>query len=151
MASLREELQQIYNRHGSLTPKGVVAEARDPQHALHNHFEWDDSIAGEKYREQQAAVLIRSVRIVYREASEEGPKRTVRAFQSVPTSTGYEYRPTSEVAEDPVAREVVLAQMRREWKALQARYAQFTEFVEMVLEDLDAQQNPATGSSEQTA
>jgi hypothetical protein len=33
---------------------------------------------------------------------------------------------------DPITRQIVLAQMEREWKALRARYGQLAEFAEMV-------------------
>ena len=48
---------------GKLTPKELVEAARDIDSPLHNEFEWDDSIAAEKYREQQAMYIIRSIEV----------------------------------------------------------------------------------------
>lgn len=57
-------LEEIAQRHGGgLTPPIVVEEARAKDHPLHDYFEWRDGIAAEKYREDQARALIRSVRI----------------------------------------------------------------------------------------
>jgi len=42
-----------------ITPQNVVELARDEKSILHNDFEWNDAIAGEKYRKMQAAEMIR--------------------------------------------------------------------------------------------
>ena len=43
---------------GEFTAKDVVNDAKNPRSPLHKHFEWDDKIASEKWREHQARVLI---------------------------------------------------------------------------------------------
>jgi hypothetical protein len=50
-------------RKGKLTPDDVVRAARDPNNALHEYFDWDDSVAGQKWRIQQARHLIASVQV----------------------------------------------------------------------------------------
>ena len=50
-------------REGRLLPADVVDDARDADSPLHSHFEWDDSIAAEHYRLDQARNLIRSIKI----------------------------------------------------------------------------------------
>lgn len=135
--NLREELQAIYDRHGRLTPALVLEDARNEAHPLHDRFEWNDSVAADKYREQQAHELIRSVKVVYREADEHSPKRTVRAFHAVRGDAGHTYEPVDKVQQDPFLKRLVLADMEREWKALHRRYEQFAEFVDMVRRDLE--------------
>lgn len=49
---------------GRLTSGDLVAAARNPDHPLHDMFEWDDTVAAEKYRIDQAREIIRSVRVV---------------------------------------------------------------------------------------
>ena len=134
--NLRDELEAIRDRHGELTPKAVVAEARDPGHPLHSRFEWDDAVAGEAYRLDQARGLIRKVRITYVEATDKSPAKQTRFYQSVRTETGSSYRPSPEIAADPFQRKLVLADMEREWQALKRRYADFAEFAEMVRRDI---------------
>ena len=58
-----QQLTNIHQRDGGLTPPVVVAEARPEEAPLHSCFEWDDPIAGEQYRLMQARTLIRTVRI----------------------------------------------------------------------------------------
>ena len=48
-----------------ITASGVVALARKKSSAMHDYFEWDDSIAGEKYRESQARTLIKMLKVSY--------------------------------------------------------------------------------------
>lgn len=135
---LRGELQSIYEQHKKLTPALVVDIARDPEHPLHSRFQWNDAVAGEAWRRQQAHELIRSVRVVYREASETFPEKSVRAFHAVRKEDGHVYEPVDKVAADDFTRRLVLADMERDWKALRRRYEDFEEFTAMVRRDLDA-------------
>lgn len=56
-------LAALERDNGRLVPSDVVEAARDPNSPLHQHFEWNDSEAAEKYRLDQARTLIRSVKI----------------------------------------------------------------------------------------
>jgi len=49
---------------GKLTPDLVVQDAEDADSPLHELFEWDDGVAGHKYRLDQARQVITSVRVV---------------------------------------------------------------------------------------
>lgn len=134
MADLRGELTGIFRRHGDLAPQIVVDEARPAGAPLHNRFEWDDSIAGEKYRLVQAAQLIRSVRIEYT-SPESGEKKFVRAFSSLresgdPERTGY--APTEEILENEMTRRMLLRNMERDIADLKRRYGHLAEFAEMM-------------------
>jgi hypothetical protein len=135
--NLREHLQSIYDKYGTLTPAIVLDEARDEAHPLHGRFEWDDSAAAEQWRKSQAQELIRSVKVVYREATEKDPARSVRAFHAVRRDEGHVYEPVEKVVEDPFTKRLVMADMEREWKALKRRYEQFSEFAAMVRQDLE--------------
>jgi hypothetical protein len=52
--------------NGILTPDAVVQEAKDPDSVLHELFEWDDGVAGHKYRIEQARTIISSVKVIIR-------------------------------------------------------------------------------------
>lgn len=134
--SLRDQLQDIYNRHGNLTPVLVVDEARDPVSPLHSRFEWNDAVAGEAWRREQAHALIQSVRVVYRQADDKVSEKSVRAFHAVRNDTGFVYEPVEKVANDPLITKMILADMQREWTALKRRYEHFAEFLVMVRKDL---------------
>lgn len=61
-----EEINRLAKANGGkITPAQLVAIAADPNNPLHEYFEWDDSAAANKYREVQARILLRSVRVDY--------------------------------------------------------------------------------------
>lgn len=137
--SLRHQLQSIYDDHGKLTAQIVLDEARAETHPLHDQFEWDNDIAGERWRHQQARELIRSVRVIYKPATEQEPERSVRAFHAVRREDGHVYEPAGTIAHDPVLKQIVLQDMEREWQQLKRRYNEFKEFITMVRRDLDGE------------
>ena len=133
--NLRDQLQAIYDDAGELKPGIVVDRARDPEHPLHNRFEWDDAVAGEKYRLQQASDLIRSVEWTYAEEPDGAPKK-VRAFHSVNRVDGPTYVPAQEIKDDPFLTKLTLQSAEREWKSLHRKYAHLTQFLAIVREDV---------------
>lgn len=134
--ALRAQLLAVRSEKGELTPQTVVDVARDPDSPLHSRFEWDDSVAGEAYRRQQAQELIRRAKVVYKEAEDDGPPRLGRAFVAIPTAEGHVYDPVEEVVEDPLRRQMALNDMERAWKDLYQRYKDFAEFAGMIRRDL---------------
>jgi hypothetical protein len=139
--NLRDQLQAIYDEHGQLTPLLVLDEARPEDHPLHSRFEWDDSAAAESWRREQAHRLIRSVRVVYREASATERARDIRAFHALRAQDndngGFAYETAEAIAADPFKTKLLLQQMEREWQALRRRYAEFEEFWRLVNEARD--------------
>lgn len=134
MSNLRDELLAIRSEHGQLTPAVIVEAATPGDHPLHNRFEWDDTVAGHKYRLQQAKQLIRVVRETYIDRA--GNPEDVRFFHAIPREEGMVYEPLPEIVGDDLASKVLLASMEREWRALRKRYERFSEFRSMILRDL---------------
>ena len=68
MSSIKDRVQSavcdIYKQHGEVKPQELVDTARPTSSPIHDAFEWDDSIAGEKYRLIQADTWIRNVTII---------------------------------------------------------------------------------------
>lgn len=69
-------LKRLESRVGRLSPPDVVEEAASPDSLLHEFFEWDDVVAGEKYRLEQAQTLIR--RVKFEVIVDEATVRSVR-------------------------------------------------------------------------
>lgn len=61
----------------NLNSKALLDVSRPVDAPLHNEFEWDDGIAAEKYRESQAAYIIRSIEVIRED------REPVRAFFKV--------------------------------------------------------------------
>lgn len=101
-----EELERIRSKTGQLVPADVVSAARPKKSPIHAAFEWDDTLAGEKYRIHQARNIIRAVRVV----SEGDDGESVSHPQFVHINRGHEdqYYQSAEVAVENVD-EFVLA------------------------------------------
>ena len=136
--NLREAMQDVYNQSGKLTPRLVVETARkqrsDAGKFLHGHFEWNDAVAAEAHRCSQAQNLIRTVRVRYRKAGDD-EILSVRAFYAVHTEKGHVYEPYERVVNDPLLREIVLANFKRDWEEFKDRWEHLDEFVELISQD----------------
>lgn len=129
--SLRDDLNAIKQRAGVLTPALVLEEARPAESRLHARFEWDDAIAGEAYRLEQAHRLIQSVQITQRRP--DGSKLTVRAFQAIRNGPNdFVYGDSDEVVRDPLQHKLVIREMEREIRILESRYRDFEEFWQLI-------------------
>lgn len=80
-----EVLECIRLDHGTISTALIVQHARDKESILHPYFDWKDSRAAEKYREVQAAHLLRSIMVV---KCQQLPTQTTptRAFVSIQAS-----------------------------------------------------------------
>jgi hypothetical protein len=92
-----DELARIQAEHGSLTPQTVVDESRPDEAPLHPAFEWDDSVAGERYRHIQANDLIKTVEVI--QPDQDEPKAEP-AYVNV-SAKSPQYQTTAEVANSP--------------------------------------------------
>jgi polyhydroxyalkanoate synthesis regulator phasin len=113
---------------GKLTPEELVNASRDEESPLHGMFEWDDTIAAEKYREVQARKIIRSVEIVMTDSPV--PQR---AFQTVEHKT---YRRIETVMGSEEMRRILLNNAKKELDAFRRKYSRLTELA-MVFEAIE--------------
>lgn len=77
-----DEVKKIYEQEKKVSPSIVLELAKDPNHPLHNFFEWDNETASNKYRLIQARELINSI-IIEVINEQKNQKHKVRAFFSV--------------------------------------------------------------------
>lgn len=126
------EIEKIKARHkGRVTADVIVDAARPvkgkPAHPLQKQFEWDDTVAGEEYRKEQARRLVRSIVVEYRDA----PEVPIRAYhvttEPVHADTGERaeinvYRSTDDILSDPDARAALLGRALRELLSYQRRF-----------------------------
>lgn len=61
---VNQVLEVLHETHGHVTPEMLVEVARPVDHPLHNQFEWNDGIAAEKYRREQARQMILASKFV---------------------------------------------------------------------------------------
>ncbi len=115
---------------GHLTPHATVDAARDPRHQLHGFFEWDDQLAAESFRLDQARSLIRSLCVVDDEREQDPP-----AFFSISEGkNGTSYRPVQDVLGSVDLQNSVLKAAERDLRAFEARYARLEEICAIIRE-----------------
>ncbi len=80
--------------NGLLKPRAVwkAAEGK-PRHVLHQHFEWEDMEAAGHWRDQQARVLINTIRVLDADDDDKGPAY----FNVTQSDVGRAYRSYGEV------------------------------------------------------
>ncbi len=120
---------------GMVQAADLVNEARPKQAPLHNLFEWRNGVAAEKFREEQARRVIRAVRTVFDETSDE-PIETV-AFVRVRTEEqGSGYVSSVRAMTDDDMRSQVLAEARAAIIGWQKRYRHLQE-LEVIFNAID--------------
>lgn len=143
-----ERLEAIRIKNDGLTPTVVLNDARQESSVLHGYFEWDDSLAAEKYRLDQAGHLIRCVTVVYPDQKlEADPRqislesvpavveapRSVRAFVAVKRDGERLYESTERAMGDDEMRRQVLAQAHDELASVGRKYRELQELAGVFL------------------
>jgi len=92
-----DELARIHAERDRLTPEVVVEESRPDDAPLHPAFEWDDYVAGQRYRHIQAKDLIKTVEVI--QPAKDGPEPEP-AYVNV-SKSARRYEPVAEVVKSP--------------------------------------------------
>lgn len=121
-----EEFERIREAHGELKPEYVVEESRPEGALLHDLFQWNDTIAAELWRKEQASKYIRSVHV---EIRNEKVTCTVRAFVNVTPAKSQprQYIPMTEAILNKDAYADLLQQAKEEMAAFVRKYSQLEE------------------------
>lgn len=117
-----EALEDTYNRHGAVTAENVLDDNREEGKPLHGCFEWDDAIAGEKYRLTQAGKLIRSIVVI----KQTGKKEHEATRMLVSCGKPHEYHPINIVLENKDFRAEMLEDARRDFENFKRKYSVLT-------------------------
>jgi hypothetical protein len=127
-----EELERIAaTNDGIILPSTVVEESKPESAPLHDCFEWQDEIAAEKYRLDQARQIIRTVVVTEHEGREIEP---TRAFVNIITAEQQGYMATGAALSDESLREQVLSRARSEMATWADRYRHLSELASVVAE-----------------
>lgn len=114
----------------SVSAKELLDASRDGDAPLHSCFEWDDSIAAEKYRLWQARHIINSIEIEV--ITESRPAYKTRLFlnvQSVAPKKQGEFVSVDLVLQNKTYRDRVLSNALLELRAFQRKYSAYEELM----------------------
>lgn len=76
----------------TLTPEQVVNQARKENSCMHSLFEWNDTIAGEKYRKVQAQKLLGNIAYIVEEDPEERKEPDIKINRRYEPSKRQNYK-----------------------------------------------------------
>lgn len=138
-ASIAGEVCEKLEASGGLTPERLVEESRPKDAPLHNEFEWDDSVAAEKYREAQAGHIIRCI-VTVKEDDEAEPVQ-VRAFFPVTKEAPNTYVHISKIITDEDRMNALLEQAKREMRLFVRKYSTL-EKLRPVIAEMEKIQDP---------
>lgn len=123
---IKQELEALAEaNNGLLKPEVVVEFAKNPDTALHNRFEWDDTEAAKQYRLWQARQLIRVIVNILPNENEIKYKMFVSLQEDRRNGGGY--RTLVDVMSDEEMRKRLLAQAHEDFKLWQKKYQQLKE------------------------
>lgn len=110
---------EVIEKEKELTRETVLEYAKNKKSELHKCFEWDDKIAGEKYRLFQATNILTSISIVY----EEEPKKTTRMYVSIKNNNDKrEYKNIISVLENDEDYKKLLSKAKKDFISYKEKY-----------------------------
>lgn len=115
---------------GVLDAETLVDVSRPADAPLHDMFEWDDAVAGEQWRRQQARNIINAIVI------REEEKEPVRAFFNL-TTEGTRYSSVLAIVKQKDRYDQLLADALNEMRAFRRKYSRLTE-LSTVFDSMDA-------------
>ena len=119
-----EAVVAIAERDGCCTPAALVELARPKAHPLHSAFEWNNRIAAEQWRVQQARQAINSVRCV----NAEGKAEEAPAFVHIQVEgNGEGYAPLSVALTIPYQSAYVVEEALAALRGIRRRYQSISE------------------------
>ena len=133
-----KEIEALNKRHGGHAPDGSLVEhARNPKSVLHNDFEWDDAVAGDKYRLNTEKKIKRSLVVVTEKLNDDQVEPTeIRLFQRVNVECNDESKPlwlnTFDMLKDPEGRKIIIETARKELNAFRNKYKSLTELSDVL-------------------
>lgn len=127
-----ELFEKLQNSPEGLSPSSVLNASRKKGSLLHDDFEWNDGVAAEKYRLQQARFIIQNI-VVVTETTDKN-QRTVykdRAYVSATAKTGA-YVSLNNALTNDEWRSHLLECAKNEMDVFCAKYARLSELASVV-------------------
>jgi len=139
MDIVRDALCEIAEKSGGvISPRAVIETAANKDHPLHDYFLWDDTAAANRYRLNQASLLIRRIKIDIIKPS-SGPKNikieTTREYPSLSKLRGKEntgsYVALEKVMTDDGMKSDLIETAKQELIAIKKKYQTLVEFTKV--------------------
>ena len=130
--TVAHEIESIGNK---VTSQQIVDFAKDENTELHGLFEWDDTIAANRYRCHQANSIVASLKITILHEDKENEPTSIRYF-SMPERKNGAYQKTEIVIQKPDEYALLLQHAKEDLKIFREKYKRLSE-LEEVFEAID--------------
>ena len=131
-----ETLERIESRDGTITREAFLEESRPVDSPTHSCFEWDDSVAAEKYRLNQSSAIIRDIKVTI--SSEDTEPIVSTAFVNImsnPTAQEAQYQTMAVAVSNLDTRQVILQNALDDLNKLRIKYRDLVELSRVFDED----------------
>lgn len=75
-----EEMERIESLYGSLTPQNILDASRPKNALFHTLFQWDDTVAAEQYRLQQARTILNNIEVT---VVSDGSSKQINVYEVI--------------------------------------------------------------------
>lgn len=132
------EMKRIERKYGKLTPRILLDSSRPKKALFHSCFEWRDGVAAEKYRLQQARILINNIEVtIVRQGNE---KIKIPFYEVVKDDKGKnKYADVTSIIANPDNLAYIKVKAKRDleyWKAKYEVYKELSSAIHQVDEAL---------------
>lgn len=124
-----KHFEQIEKDYGQLNRENVLESARPAESPIHGLFEWDDSVAAEKYRLKQATLLICNLDV---EVETEKEPITCRAYFDVSEVKEGAFVNLETAFKSEESKSMVLTKALQELRAFERKYKNLEELSELM-------------------
>lgn len=125
-----EEFEKIEKEYGKVTSDVILQKAEVEESPLHELFEWDDAVAGHKYRLSQATNIIINLAC---EVEEQPKAKPVRAYYNVSTDEKKgKFINMKTAFANPDTKDIILQRAKKELDAFVEKYENLTELSEVI-------------------
>ena len=118
------------------TPAQIVEKARDEASELHKCFDWDDTVAADKWRLQQARQVVTLLVVTIKNDEPEAEPVRLRVFERSGETYDAGYKQTFLIVQDKDEYKALLRRAKSELEAFKRKYKALVE-LEKVFEAID--------------
>lgn len=119
-----EEMERIESLYGSLTPQNILDASRPKNALFHTLFQWDDTVAAEQYRLQQARTILNNIEVT---VVSDGSSKQINVYEVVKQqSSGQIYKSINSMTLDDI--DFIKQRTLKELTILKDKLSMYKEF-----------------------
>lgn len=119
--------EEILSIGDEVTPQQILDKGRDENTELHKCFEWNDSEAAEKYRLQQARLIVQQLVFVRTEEQKQEKAPEIRILHKTELTENSGYKPLTRIVKNEDEYQKMLRLAYSELHALKVKYQNLQE------------------------